>query len=255
MQTYLRIFIILFLGTMVSSTAVRAQVSVRDSVFGFSAAAVTGGYSLPGGDLADRFGNNFSIGGKYIRKTKANWTWGFQGDFLFGDEVRETTILNGLVTSQGELITQDGTYGTALLYERGWKVETQLGKIFPVLGPNKNSGLVFMAGAGFLQHKIRIESQGDRIPYLEGNYTKGYDRLTNGWYISEFIGYMNFGNRRRVNFFIGIEAVQAFTACRRSFNFDTRMADDKERNDMLLGLKFGWIIPLYKKIPNAYYFD
>jgi hypothetical protein len=66
---------------------------------------------------------------------------------------------------------------------------------------------------------------------------------------------MNFGNRRRVNFFIGIEAVQAFTKNRRSFNFDTRSSDDSERSDRLLGLKAGWIIPLYKKVPNAYYFD
>lgn len=246
-------FLVLFSGCTIFP--VHAQVSVRDSVFGFSSAAVTGGYALPGGDMADRFGNNFSIGGKFIRKTKGNWTWGFQGDFFFGDEVRETDILKGLVTSQGELLTQDGTFGTVLLYERGWRVETQLGKIFPVLGPNDNSGLVFMAGAGFIQHKIRIESQGDRIPYLEGDYTKGYDRLTNGWYVSEFFGYMNFGNRRRVNFFLGIEAVQGFTQGRRSFNFDTRSSDTGERRDLMLGIKGGWIIPLYKKIPNAYYFD
>ena len=237
------------------SSDIRGQVSVRDSVFGFSSAAISGGYFSPGGDLADRFGNNFSIGGKYIRKTKGNWIWGFQGDFLFGDNVKETSMLNGLVTSQGQFITQDGTYGTLLLYERGWKVESQLGKLFPLIGPNKNSGIVFIAGAGFIQHKIRIESQGYRIPYLEGDYTKGYDRLTNGWYVSQFLGYMNFGNRRRVNFFIGIEAVQAFTKNRRSFNFDTRSSDDSERSDRLLGLKAGWIIPLYKKVPNAYYFD
>lgn len=248
-------FIILSIYLLLVSNSMQGQVSVRDSVFSFSIASITGGYSLPGGDLADRFGGNFSIGGNYFRKHRSNWLFGVQGDFLFGDRVKERDFLYSLSNSQGQIITQNGTYGNILLYERGWRVEARIGKILPVIGPNKNCGLVVMGGVGFLQHKIRIESQGDNIPSLEGNYVKGYDRLSNGLSISEFIGYFNFGNRRRINFFVGLEATQAFTKSRRDFDFDTRMRDDQERNDLLFGIRAGWIIPLYKKIPNAYYFD
>lgn len=232
-----------------------SQVSVKDSVFSFTFAGVTGGYSQPGGDLADRFGPNFSIGGTVHRKLRSNWLIGIQGDFIFGNEVRENGFLDDFRNSQGALISQDGLYGTVLLYERGWRAEMRVGKILPLLGPNDNSGLLMMAGAGFIQHKIRIESQGDNLPYLQGEYTKGYDRLTNGYCLSEFIGYVNFGNRRRVNFFLGMEATQGFTQSRRDFDFDLRAKDDRKRNDLLFGVRAGWIIPLYKKIPNAFYYD
>lgn len=205
--------------------------------------------------MADRFGMNFNIGASLCRKLKSNWVFGLQGDFLFGDQVKDRRFLADLATAQGYLITQDGTYGDVLLYERGWQVQARFGKIFPVVGPNENSGLMLTAGPGFLQHKIRIENQGTDIPYLEGNYTKGYDRLTNGWSISGFFGYVNFGNRKRVNFFAGLDYTMGMTASRRDFDFDTRRKDDLQRTDVLWGIRVGWIIPFYKKVPNAYYYD
>ena len=244
--------LLLFFGANKSATA---QVSVKDSVFSFSLAGVTGGYSQPAGDLADRFGANFSIGCNFFRKLKSNWLLGLQGDFLFGNQVKENDFITQLATSQGQLISIDGTYSTVILYERGWQAQFRAGRILPVVGPNKNSGLMFLAGVGFLQHKIRIESQGDDVPYLQGNYIKGYDRLTNGTSVSLFAGYINFGNRRRINFFGGIETTVGFTKCRRDFNFDTRTKDDNSRKDIFIGLRAGWIIPLYKKIPNTFYYN
>jgi hypothetical protein len=232
-----------------------AQVSVKDSVFSFTFCSVTGGFSIPGGDLADRFGSNFSVGGNCFRKLKNNWMIGLQGDFLFGEKVKEDGFLDDFRNDQGEIVSQAGTYSAIQLYERGWRTELRFGKIFPVIGPNDNSGILVIAGAGFLQHKIRIETQGDNLPFLEGDYLKGYDRLTNGPCASQFIGYCHFGNKRRVNFFAGLETTQAFTRSKRDFDFDTRQTDTQSRTDLLFGLRAGWIIPLYKKIPNAYYYD
>jgi hypothetical protein len=252
--TLKRSALIVFL-IVICITEARSQLSVRDSTIGFSMLGATGSYSSPSGDMAERFGNNYSIGAFFYRKTKTNWMWGFQGSFLFGDKVTETGLLDSLVTSQGAIIDKDGTYGEVLFYERGFQIEARIGKIFPVLGPNKNSGILFMAGAGLLQHKIRIESQGSEIPSIEDAYSKGYDRLSNGLCISEFLGYVNFGNKRMVNFFIGLEATQAFTQSRRDFNFDTRAKDETNRNDLLFGIRAGWIFPLYKRVPNAYYIN
>ncbi|MFM9026511.1 MAG: hypothetical protein ACKOQ6_00755 [Bacteroidota bacterium] len=234
---------------------ISAQVNVRDSVFSFSFGSITGGFQVPGGDMADRFGLNFNIGAGCFRKLHNNWVFGVQGEFMFGDQVKDRQFLINLATSQGYLLTKDGTYGEVLLYERGWQVQSKVGKIIPVVGPNDNSGILLMAGAGFIQHKIRIENQGSEIPYLEGDYVKGYDRLTNGWTISGFAGYANFGNRKRVNFFIGLEYIVGMTESRRDFNFDTRRKDNQKRSDILYGLKAGWIIPFYKKMPNAFYYD
>lgn len=232
-----------------------AQVSVKDSVIKFTFVSITGQITAPGGDLADEFGTNYSIGFQGFRKWKSQWMLGLQADFLFGEQVKENGFLVDFATSRGYIINQQGTYGNVLLYERGWRAELRVGRCFPWLGPNDNSGWVFMAGAGFLQHKIRIESQGDDIPYLENEYVRGYDRLSNGPCVSAFTGYYNFGNRRRINFFAGVEFTTAFTRNRRGFNFDTRQADNTLRTDQLWGLRAGWIIPLYKKIPNTYYFN
>jgi hypothetical protein len=101
-------------------------------------------------------------------------------------------------------------------------------------------------GAGFLQHKVRIQDDPTRnVPQLSKEYKKGYDRLTNGWALTQFIGYQKLANDRRLNFFFGIESMQAFTAGRRSFNFDTQSTDNDNRIDLSFGFRAGWILPFY----------
>lgn len=86
-----------------------------------------------------------------------------------------------------------------------------------------------MGGVGILQHKIRIEHQDNKIPQLEGDYLKGYDRLSNGLMVHQFVGYFHMSNNRLINFFVGAEAWQGFTKNRRDLNFDTKMHDDKTK--------------------------
>jgi len=232
-----------------------AQMNVRDSVFSFSMIAITAGYQVPGGDMADRFGNNFSVGAAFQRKIKGNWLWGADMNLIFGGEVKENTILSDLMTSQGAIIGANGNYAEVLLHERGYSLFLKAGKIFPVMGPNRNSGLTATVGVGFIQHKIRIEDKGNLVPALSAEYQKGYDRLTNGLCLSQFLGYTNFSNSRLINFYAGLEAMEGFTRNRRSYNFDTQMKDDTRRMDFFLGAKIGWLIPLYKKVPKEYYYD
>jgi hypothetical protein len=238
-----------------ASLNTEAQMSVKDSSIAFSMIAVTGSYQVPGGEMADRFGNNFTVGASFQRKLKSNWLWGADFNLLFGGEVKENTILSGLMTSQGYIIGADGNYADVLLHERGYSAFLKAGRIFPVLGPNKNCGLTVTIGGGFIQHKIRIEDKGNKVPQLSDEYKKGYDRLTNGFCLSQFLGYTNFSNSRRINFYAGIEAMEGFTQNRRTVNIDTGLRDDTKRMDFFLGLKVGWIIPLFKKLPKEYYYD
>jgi hypothetical protein len=108
-------------------------------------------------------------------------------------------------------------------------------------------------GAGLLQHKIRIEVQDNNVPQLDGDYRKGYDRLTNGLALTEFVGYLHCGNNRLINFFAGIELTQAFTKSRRDWDFSTMRKDDSNRMDLLFGIKVGWFFPMYKHAATAYY--
>ena len=215
----------------------------------------TAAYQIPSGDLSERFGNNFNIGGVFQWKNKKNYILGLDGQLIFGNSVKENTILDSLSTHQGGVISAQGEFADVVLYERGLKFELKLGKIFPVFGPNKNSGILTSIGVGILQHKIRIENQGSSIPSIEGDYKKGYDRLTNGLCVTAFAGYMNFGNKRLVNFYAGLEITQGFTQNRRSFDFDSRTQDLKKRNDLLIGIRVAWVIPIYKRAPKEFYYN
>lgn len=246
------IFGILFFSVFQSANA---QISIRDSSVNFAMIGATFAYQVPGGDMAKRFRENYNVGGVFQYKFKNNIVLGFDGNFLFSEQVKENGILDSLRDQNGNFINAEGQFATIALVERGLKFEIKGGKIFPWIGPNKNSGIMATVGAGILQHKIRFETKGGSYPSIEGDYAKGYDRLTNGLSITEFIGYVNFGNKRLVNFYGGFEFTQAFTQNRRSYNFDTRERDTRKRTDLLIGFRVAWIIPIYKRAPKQFYFD
>lgn len=245
----------LFISCLVIPFSLSAQHNIRDSTISFVMIGATVAYQLPGGDMADRFGNNFNTGGVFQWKSKTNWILGIEGDFLFAESVKENNILDKYLTPDGNIIDGQGSYAIVSLRERGLKAEIKAGKIFPVIGPNKNSGLMATLGIGYLQHKIKIETPGNPIPYLEGDYLKGYDRLSTGIELTEFLGYMNFSNRRLINFYAGIEMTQAFTKNRRQMNFDTGTSDNKSRTDLLFGIRIGWVFPIYKRIADQIYIN
>lgn len=232
---------------------VSAQKSINDSSITFTCIGINYAYMIPGGDLAKRFGNNSSVGGSVTLKHRNHWTLTVDGQFIFGNKIREDGILNGISTNDNKIIGVDGAYADVRMYERGYHFSANLGRIFTFKKPNPNSGIWLTAGAGFLQHKIRIEPIGNTVPELSKQYRKGYDRLTNGLELREFIGYTYFGRKKLINFYVGFEFIQAFTSNRRDFNFDTRTHDDKQRTDLLYGLRAGWVLPLYKRPPEKFY--
>lgn len=210
-------------------------------------------FQIPGGDMAKRFGVNSNIGTGFTIKTKSHWMMGIEGFFLFGDKVKETSIFDSLRSSNGELINEFGEYANVILSERGFYVGLTLGKLIPVWGPNPNSGIVVIAGAGLLQHKIKIENEGNNAPYIVGDYSKGYDRLSNGLAAKIYIGYLYLGRKKLKNFSFGFEFYQAWTKNRRSLNFDTMQKDNNLHKDLLYSVKLSWILPIYVGKPEKYY--
>lgn len=235
---------------------IRAQASIKDSTIFTALFFGSYAYQVPGHDMAKRFGNNSNIGGGCLLKTRENILFGADFNFLFSDNVKEEeSLLEEISTSQGYLIGMDGLYAEVHMWERGFNSSVKLGKIFPVFGPNPNSGLTILVGAGYLQHKIRIENRDKTAPQINGDYKKGYDRLTAGFAINEFIGYVHLGNNKLVSFFAGIEFTQAWTESLRIYDFDKMKRNNSKYFDSLTGIKIGWIIPLYKRLPDKYYYN
>ena len=252
----IRIFIICLFFT--ASLSVKGQVSVKDSIVHISIVPVSFSYNWPGGDFADRFGNNAQIGVGYWYKSKTNWLFGLNGDFIFGNHVKESNIFKPISTSSGIIIGEDGSPSETDMFERGWVFMGRVGKVLTKVpftkldaGLNPNSGFLLMLGAGMVQHKIQIKSN---ALALTEDMIKGYDRLSNGPALSQFLGYLFLSNNRLVNFYFGIECIQGWTQNRRGYNYDTMQEDTKTRMDVMTGIKLGWVLPLYKKVPDEFYY-
>lgn len=209
------------------------------------------GGEIPTGILAERFGAGFSIGLSPVYMSSKQWLFGIDAKVLFGGEVKEDVLAN-LRTATGEIIGQDRSFGIVSLNQRGYFIGGTIGKIIP-LTEDKRSGIRVTGSVGVLRHKIRIDDVGN-LPQLSDNYRIGYDRLTYGLGFTEFVGYQYLSRNRLVNFYIGAEFTQGFTQNRRTVNYDTGLAETEPRFDNLIGVKLGWILPLYdNKSTEVYY--
>jgi hypothetical protein len=202
-------------------------------------------YQVPSRDMADRFGSNSAIGFGSFFKDKKNFFYGIEGAFMFGSNVKENGILDSLRNSDFRIIGINGGYSNITLSQRGYFFLAKGGKIIPLFKRNRNSGIMISGGVGFMQHKIRIAVPDNNVPLLDKEYRKGYDRLTNGLVLNEFIGFYYLDRKKFINFYVGYNLMQGFTQSRRDWNYDTRTQDTQKRIDQLGGIRFGWIIPIY----------
>ncbi len=249
-----RKFTLILLFAAIICQVTFSQVSVKDSVIFSPMIYANYSFQLPEGDLASRFGGNSCIGGGILFKTASNWVFGAEGNYIFGSTVKNSdSILKGIATPDGFVIDANGRYGDVVLSERGYNVSGKFGKVIPLFGPNPNSGLMVMAGVGYLQTKIRIHSIQSSMPSIEDDYRKGYDRLNAGATISGSIGYLIMSNSRLMNFYVGIEVMQAWTKGKRDYDFGTGKKDDKQYSTRFYGISAKWMIPLYKRKPKEFY--
>jgi hypothetical protein len=213
-----------------------------DAVVGVN---ISGAYVTPAGDWRDRFGAFTNLGLETDWIFPSNWLLGVQGNFLFGSNVKED-VLAHLRTADGFIISNNQFVADIQLRMRGWYFGGNVGKLFPLFSSNPRAGLRITVGGGWLQHKIRIQDEVEAdVAGLSGDYKKGYDRLTSGYAISEFIGYQLLSQNRRVNFYAGLELGQAFTQSQRSFDFDRMQRDTEKHLDLYYGLKLAWTLPFY----------
>lgn len=248
--------LILFAASLmaISVSAQKDVESERLSVPMFSAAYA---YQFPGGDMADRFGSNSVLGGDFKLKLKSGWILGADYSYIFGQNIKNRDdILKGIRNSDGEIIDGTGGYAAWQMFERGFYSTVKVGKVFPTLGHNPNSGPFFTLGFGYMQHKIRFDVENNTAPQLKGDYARGYDRLSGGFAAKQFIGYLYMGNTRVINFYAGIEIVEGWTKALREYNFDEmKYTGDKTRFDLLIGVKVGWFIPIHGRAPEEYYYN
>lgn len=248
-------FIFVFVLLFAVSNPVYSQLNVRDSSVRLTLISMHIGKYVPGGDLAIRFGNNTSVGGSVGYKLKNNFIFSIEGSYLFSDNVKnEENYFHAIRNSNGYIIDANGMAAEIFLYERGFTFNATAAKLFPVLGPNPNSGIFVSFGVGYLQHHVRIENLNKVALQVVDDYSKYYDRLCSGFNMVQMIGYRYTSNNRLLNFYVGFEFNQAFTKSRRSFNIDDMGFDNSKRLDLTSGLRFGWVFPIYSRPPREFYY-
>ncbi|HLO69466.1 MAG TPA: hypothetical protein VK167_01265 [Flavipsychrobacter sp.] len=216
---------------------------------------VNGNYDMPAGDMAKRFGNSFRIGGNISYKTTKNWIFGAGIDFIFGNNIKEDSLIINLKDANDQVIGQDGQRIGVGTFQRGYMIGVNAGKIINLGKRNGDNGILFLTTVGFMQHKINIFDRTQSTPQLNKTYKKGYDRLTNGAFIEEYIGYAYFANNGLINFNIGLDITAGFTKGRRDYLYDVQRPDDKSRLDIFFGIRGGWYIPIFKRKSEEIFFE
>jgi hypothetical protein len=242
---------------LLGNFTVFAQRNVKDSVISTPLVAVQYGAMWPGGDLADRYGYMSHVGFSAGFKTKKNWYIGSDANFMFGNRIKMTGIFDHLVDSFGNITDVNGDTAIVLVFSRGVHANVAFGKVIPIWSPNKNSGILIHAGVGYLLHRLRIETQEQVVPQLELDYKKGYDRLTTGVNFHQFVGYSFMANGGFLNFYGGFYIQEGLTRNRRTIFFDQPdiPVSTDLRLDLQYGLRIGWYIPFYKRLPKDYYYN
>jgi hypothetical protein len=217
--------------------------------------SVNGNFDIPAGDMADRFGINYRVGPSVYYKTESNWLFGAKVDFILSNRIKEDSLMINLEDDYGYLLNQDGASTPVKITELGYIIGLQAGRIFNISKTSSDNGIMALTTLGFIQHKINIFEKNDAIPQLRHDYRKGYDRLTNGLVIEQYIGYNYFSNSGFINFHIGLDIAAGFTKGRRDYLFDVMRTDAKSRLDILFGLRGGINIPIFKRKSEEFFFE
>jgi hypothetical protein len=213
-----------------------------------------GSLDLPGADMAKRFSTSFRLGPALLYKTSSNWLFGAKFDFIMGKNVNEDSLMINIRDKYQtysknlyEFINNDGQRIGVPVYERGYAVGLSAGRIFSFSESHPDNGLMVLTSVGFMQHRINIYDKDKSVMSLRGRYLRGYDRLTNGTFVEQYVGYAYFSSNKLINFTIGADILAGFTQGRRDYLYDVMRPDNAKRLDLLYGLRAGWFIPMFKR--------
>ncbi len=211
-------------------------------------------HQFPIGDLSDRFGDNSAVGFSFFKERESNLFYGIEANYIFGSNVKDSTIFDNISTDIGAIISSDGTYANVILMERGFDAHLFIGYAYH---PKKKSlsGFYFSGGIGYLEHKIFIDTKNQSVPQLDEEYKKGYDRYTNGISTKWEASYKYYSKNGKFQFYTGINMTIANTQIQRPYLFDKMEYTTETRSwDNLLGINMGIIIPVHRKNEEEFHY-
>ena len=85
----------------------RKNNELKDSTFTIPMITANYGMDWKAGDISNRFGSNNAVGGSFVIKNKKNWYYGVKGNYNWGTDVKESTILDNIKTSEDMVIDNE----------------------------------------------------------------------------------------------------------------------------------------------------
>lgn len=233
---------LLILFTLINFTLLNSIKSQKSNNIALN---FTYGMDLPGADMADRFGLDYNAALDLDYNLTNGYFLGIHGHYILGPLVKEDVISN-IRSSDGNLISQQQLQSIITLKQRAFLYGIHAGKFINLSKKDAKHGFRLRVGSSIMSHYIIFNDESAATNQLLGDYGKGYDRLTRGITIEEFIGYQYISADERMNFYAGFSLVQGFTQNKRPVDFDTRMRNDEQRLDMLNGFRAGFVIKLFE---------
>ncbi len=212
------------------------------------------GFCYPMGDLKERYNFFGQAGSSFMIKFKNNFTITTEGLVLFGEGYKGDDPLRLIVNSNGTLTNEYGQPAEFARGMRGMQITSKIGYILSKYSHNPNSGITISLGGGFFQTKYWIDQRGNNIPQIMGDYVKGYDKMSNGFALTQFVGYTYFHNKNFWNLFFGIEFTEAWTESRRSWDFTLMRRDNSRHHEFMATIKAGWIISFIRREAEDIYY-
>lgn len=218
-------------------------------------------YQFPFFDWRDMYKSNSAINANFGLKTQRNWTYDINYSYIFNRSVRDPLYVLGNIVNAGGLIIGSGESAAEINVEqRAWSLSFCFGKVIPVLKYNKNSGIWLKMSGGYISYKYRIAdvagSTDNAISQIDGDYSKLYDNKSRGFVLSQFAGFFYMSRFRMLNFYGGLEVSEIWGKSIRPYSVPAGGPDQKTKFGLQLGIKVGWLIPLYekRKITKVYYY-
>lgn len=232
------VFMIFWTGEITAQTHAMNEVNTLS----FSASFA---YVFPVGTLSDRFGSGYQVAGLVEwMNWPGNWIMGLEGRYGYGADVREN-VLAFLQDQDGTIVGRDLSLSNVFLSARLMTIGLYGGKLHRLSNENARSGIRWTIGLAHLRHWIKVNDEMRSLPQIEGDYGKGYDRLTAGYALTQFIGYQHVSLDRRLNIMVGFDLMEGLTRSQRDYDFQLQKGDKSTRMDMTIGFKAGIAVGLY----------
>ena len=84
-------------------------------------------YQTPLGEISEKYGTNSSLGASFITN-KNKYLYCIEAGFMFGDNIKNDSLLRNIATENGSLINSSGELDRILLSQRGFNVHLMFGK-------------------------------------------------------------------------------------------------------------------------------